>query len=262
VHFAGLENINACLIGTNQNDGVILAFRGTLPPTNLDVLDQLLDWLQDFIAEPVAQPTILPPAATVHRGFWDAVDSLWAQIVPALRTLLAVNPQAKLYITGHSKGGAMAAIAAARLFFGENVQAAGVFLYAPARAGNSIFGSSFPANLPVIRYEHYLDIVPFVPPRLSSIERIMQDLLGDRVGDAHNWDYAPLGTLRFIEEDGTVVGDEPFLTVIRLGQILQRVRTLDFVSIAKAHGPWCQCSLSDGGYMLGVCPNSICAQPR
>jgi hypothetical protein len=72
--FAGLKNINACLIGTNQEGSVILAFRGTLPPTNLDVVPQLRDWMQNFMAEPVARPGILPPGMTVHEGFWDAVD--------------------------------------------------------------------------------------------------------------------------------------------------------------------------------------------
>lgn len=259
-YFAGPENVNACLIGTNQDDGVILAFRGTLPPTNLDVLPQLRDWLQDFFAEPVAQPRILPPTVHVHRGFWDALDTLWPQIVPALRTLLAATP--KLYITGHSKGGAMAAIAAARLFFQENISAAGVYLYAPARTGDSKFVSAFPSTVPVVRYEHYLDVVPFLPPSLHFIDLAgALPVLGDLFRQARGWDYTSLGVLRYIEGDGAVVNDSPGLQSIRLGEILGAVALARWVDVGRAHGPWCRAALSDGGYMLGVCPPSLCASP-
>jgi hypothetical protein len=258
--FAGLKNINACLIGTNQEGSVILAFRGTLPPTNLDVVPQLRDWMQNFMAEPVAKPGILPPGMTVHEGFWDAVDSLWPQIVPALKELLAQDPQAKLYVTGHSKGGAMAALAAARLFFQENIHPTAVYLYAPARAGNSTFVSGFPPTVPVVRYEHHLDIVPFVPPGLQFIELAARVApLSDLFADAKEWDYTPLGTLHYIKADGTVVGDDPILSGIRVEEILARVVTGHPVDIGRAHAPWCQGLLSDGGYMLGVCPTSLCA---
>ncbi len=261
-YVAGPDNINACLIGTNEQDGAILAFRGTLPPTNLDVLPQLRDWMQNFLAEPVAKPGILPPGMMVHQGFWDALDSLWPQIVPVLHGLLAPNPQPKLYITGHSKGGAMAAIAAARLFFQENISATGVYLYAAARAGNSTFASGFPPTLPIVRYEHHLDLVPFVPPNLHFIDLAARvPLLGDLFRDAKGWDYTSLGTLRYIKQDGTIVGDDPLLAGIRAEEILAQVLRGHLVDIARAHGPWCRSALSDGGYMLGVCPTSLCASP-
>src|SRR5450759_331845 len=28
----GIDGVNACLVGTNRDDGVVVAFRGTLPP--------------------------------------------------------------------------------------------------------------------------------------------------------------------------------------------------------------------------------------
>jgi hypothetical protein len=258
--FAGPENINACLIGTNRDEGVILAFRGTLPPTNLDVMPQLRDWLQDFMAKPVSKPGILPPAMTVHEGFWNALDSFWPQIVPALQRLLESNPQPKLYVTGHSKRGAMAALAAARPFFRENIHPTAVHLYAAARAGNSTFVSGFPAAVPVMRYEHHLDIVPFVPPGLHFIDLAARiPLLSDLFKNATGWDYTPLGTLRYIKEDGSVIGDDPLLPGIRAEEILTRVVTGRLVEIGRAHGPWCRGPLSDGGYMLGVCPTSLCA---
>lgn len=258
-YFAGPDNINACLIGINQEDGIVLAFRGTLPPTNLNLPPQVRDWMQDFLAEPVAEPRSLPDGIKVHKGFWSAVDSLWPQMLHALHDLLARDPQPKLYITGHSKGGAMAAIAAARLFFQENIRAAGVYMFAAPRAGNSTFVAGFPSNVRVVRYEQYLDIVPLVPPHLHFIELLAEvPGLDDLFEDAKGWDYTSLGTLRYIKQDGTVVGDNPSLQLVRAGEILAEAVLGHWLKITQAHGPWCRGTLSDGGYMRGVCPPGLC----
>jgi len=260
--FAGPGNINACLIGTNQEDSIVLAFRGTLPPTSFNIPPQVRDWMQDFLVEPVVEPGSLPNGMKVHGGFWNAVDSLWPQMLQALRVLLASDVQRKLYITGHSKGGAMGAIAAARLFFEEKIVAAGLYMYAAPRAGNSIFVSGFPATVPVVRYEHYLDLVPLVPPDLEFIELLAAvPVLGLLFGKAKGWDYASLGALRYIQQDGTVVGDDPRLHVVRGGEILAKVMSGRWLEIARAHGPWCPGTLSDGGYMRGVCPTGLCDKP-
>ncbi|MGD0128930.1 MAG: lipase family protein [Terriglobia bacterium] len=258
-YVAGADDINGCLIGTNLEDGIVLAFRGTLPPTSLNIPPQVRDWMQDFLAEPVAKPGSLPNAMKVHDGFWKAVDSLWPQMLPAVQELLASETQPKLYIAGHSKGGAMAAIAAARLFTEENIVAAGVYMYAAPRAGNSTFVLDFPSAIPVFRYEHYLDIVPFLPPNLQFIDLIAEvPMLGDLLVKATGWDYTSLGTLRYIKQDGTIVGDNPHLNLVRSGEILGQAMLGHWLEIARAHAPWCQGPLSDGGYMRGVCPTGLC----
>lgn len=153
----------------------------------------------------------------------------------------------------------MAALAAARLFFQESISAAGVFLYAPARAGNSVFVSSFPSQVPVIRYEHYLDVVPFLPPNLhhpNVIARIPP--LDEIFKNISPWDYTPLGRLQYIQRDGTVVGDSAGLSLKREEEIILRALAGGAIDIARAHGPWCKGTFSDGGYMLGVCPTSVC----
>jgi hypothetical protein len=260
VYSADTEKINACLVGTNQDDGVILAFRGTLlPGRHLWLTAE--DWANDFRVRPVAKPGILPPGMMVHKGFWDAVDSLWSQLVPAVRDLLGANPHSKLYITGHSKGGAMAAIAAARLFFQEDIRATGVFLYASARAGNSKFVSGFPAEVPAVRYEYQGDIVPLSPPNLEFISVAARaPLLRDLLKEAKDWDYTSLGELRFIKKDGTIVGQDPSLAETHAREIIELLVPGGLVALARAHGPWCKSSICDGGYMLGVCPTGLCGQ--
>ena len=261
VSIGGNPSINACLLGSNA-DGVILAFRGTLPPTNLNIPPQLRDWLNDFDAQPIVLPPSagFPQGVMVHEGFWNALETLWPQITPALRALIEKNPEAKLYVTGHSKGAAMAALAAARLSFQEKISAAGVYLYAPPRAGNSAFVSSFPAQIRVVRYEHYLDVVPFVPPNLDHLKIIAQvPGLDEIFKDVSRWDYTPLGTLRYIRQDGTVVGDSAGLSLIREEEIISHALEGGALDIARAHAPWCQGTLSDGGYMLGICPQGVCS---
>ena len=61
------DEINACLVGKNP-EGIIVAFRGTLPP---GTPDSLPDWLQDFFAEPISYNGL---PGKVHSGFLDAVN--------------------------------------------------------------------------------------------------------------------------------------------------------------------------------------------
>jgi hypothetical protein len=99
-----------------------------------------------------------------------------------------------------------------------------------------------------------------VPPSLPFIDLATRVTgLGEVFKDAKEWNYTPLGTLRYIKEDGTVVGDDPLLSGIRFEEILTRVVTGHLVDIGRAHAPWCQGLLSDGGYMLGICPTGLCA---
>src|SRR5438046_3417697 len=73
---AGAHNINACVVSTNA-DGVILSFRGTLPPLSPDHRQTVLDWFNNFHAELISVPRI---PGRVHEGFWRAIDSIWAPL--------------------------------------------------------------------------------------------------------------------------------------------------------------------------------------
>jgi hypothetical protein len=48
---------------------------------------------------------------SVHRGFWFALDEVW----PELRVALAESKGSNVWLTGHSLGGALALLAAARI---------------------------------------------------------------------------------------------------------------------------------------------------
>ena len=65
----------------------------------------LLDWLGDLDAFLVAGADL---PGLVHQGFLGALDALWPDVANA------IPPGKTLYFTGHSKGGAIANLAAAR----------------------------------------------------------------------------------------------------------------------------------------------------
>lgn len=245
----GEDNVNACLVGTNADDGVILAFRGTLPPDVVKPRD-LLDWLQDFLDKPVSYDGV---PGKVHEGFKDALESLIGQALPEVRNqLAAAGPGAKLYVTGHSKGGGIAPIAGMKLAV-EGVKADAVYTYAAPRAGDQAFAESY--DLSTLRYENRYDVVPHVPPSLSLLGHILEQVpwLKDLFHDVETWNYQPVGELQSIDDQGRIEGDHPGLTLVRWGHLLRALLEGEFERIVKAHYHTC-----GQGYMTAICPEGVC----
>jgi hypothetical protein len=162
----------------------ILAFRGTDPTS-------LVTWLAD--AE-VTQRTFCDskvyPGAKVHAGFFANLQEVWDEVARALsfaRERKFVEPQVPgqprkiaalpeslqaLYVTGHSLGGAMALLAAARLFRGDFADwhpeqlVRGVYTFGQPMVGNPKFAdfvnSTFKEK--IFRHVYNKDVVPHLPP--------------------------------------------------------------------------------------------------
>jgi hypothetical protein len=188
----------AYLIQSHDGRVAILCYRGT-PPTSP------ITWLTDFEVEPVTITVPGPAAAPVrrvHGGFYRNVRSTRFKIVELLQDAIdgksvldpADNPEDEpplggleaLYITGHSLGGASAALFAALLVFDPIKRAAvapdtgseiidrlrAVYTYGSPMIGNPPFADAcnthaFLANN-VIRYVYANDVVPQVPPKASG----------------------------------------------------------------------------------------------
>lgn len=152
-----------CHIVWNKQE-YVLCFRGTEP-----------DEFSDILADLNAIPDRAELDGYVHDGFQDELEKLWDSIKTHIKTYLGDR---KLFITGHSLGGAMATVCASRLV--EKVDA--LFTYGSPRVGSGDFVEA----LKVVHYRHVNnnDIVTAVPPYPL---------------------YHHHGTLRYINRHGKIV---------------------------------------------------------
>ena len=133
-------------IFANDDDAVVVC-RGTEPHDWNDVRADLQ--LGTVVAESVGR---------VHRGFKREVDDLWPRLEQAL-----VNNTRTLWFTGHSLGGAMAAICAGRCvisYIRSNPRA--LFTFGSPRIGNGRYVNY--VQLEAYRWVNNNDIVCRVPP--------------------------------------------------------------------------------------------------
>jgi hypothetical protein len=73
----------------------------------------------------------------VHQGFWDAASSVYPEIWTRVATEMASGR--KLWLTGHSLGGATAATLAFRLQYMDGLPVQGLMTYGAPRVGDSDF---------------------------------------------------------------------------------------------------------------------------
>jgi len=243
-----LDAINACLVGTSS-DGVILAVRGTLPlsfASRQAFSQSALDWLNDG---DIVQVPLAGAAGRVHRGFANTLLGLWPLFVGELTKQLAGGRP--LLVTGHSKGGSVATLAAARLAGLDTTPPPQAFTFAGARAGDADFAGDYEARIAngkikaSWRFEFKDDIVPHLPPQTKGLELLTA--LDPRFGNLDIPEYESAGTLQFINWDGQIVGDSGFLLdVERLFHLSKFVLQGNIPDIATEH------SLDDS-YIPAVC---------
>jgi hypothetical protein len=195
------RTIDMALVG-RVPEGVVVAFRGTLAPFfgGNDGWTVLLDWLNDSMSVCVEDPLY---RGGVHLGFADSVQRLWNDLgdEPGVKnaiqrmldqSLLDRRAKRHLFVTGHSKGGALANLAA---FRASRITAwadmpISVATIAAARAGNADFAKAYAASrIACLRYEMPSDLVPHLPPGPETpawVHGIVKRLVpGLAAGDFH-----------------------------------------------------------------------------
>lgn len=127
----------------------VLVFRGTSSPW---------DWVRDLRVFPV-----LHPWGLVHIGFLKGVESVDFALQEFANHAKRMK---KIWITGHSLGGALALIAAAKLKMQGIVPT--VYTYGQPRVGLSNFADRFNVELPgqLYRFINQSDIVTRIPTLL------------------------------------------------------------------------------------------------
>ena len=185
-----------------QNDRlVILAFRGTefrqpdeLPKRWHDVAS---DWLADADFSLVEFDG---GDGDVHQGFHKALNEVWTPLSATLQALRQAQPERPIWFTGHSLGGALAQLAAAR--FGR---ARAVYTFGSPQVGDHKFATQYrPTHYRVVNnndgvagtqlfgfyrvlpgfYEHtgeliYLDRNGLLQTDAGTLERLADGLLGN-----------------------------------------------------------------------------------
>ncbi len=164
---------------TNDGDQLVLAFRGTEPRV-------LADWLTDFRVQRVS--TIV---GEVHSGFWAAFLLVWGKVLKAVVDAKKDDPLLKVFVTGHSMGGAMACIAAVMLVQ-HGVRVDGLYTFGAPRAFDTQGAENADQVLAgkAFRVVNNNDVVTRVPPRTM--------------------DFRHFGELRYIDWAGVVHSDAEF----------------------------------------------------
>merc|ERR1712232_1553080 len=93
----------------------------------------------------------------VHTGFLTAVRSLWVPLIEDIQKRVDIgseNTQPNIYFCGHSKGGAMASLAAYLFNLDPSLpNVTAVYTFASAKVGNSEFRDAFNRDVNQTSYE-------------------------------------------------------------------------------------------------------------
>jgi len=156
----------------NEHDSVVV-FRGT----------EVNDW-NDIRADANALTAVAETVGKVHRGFKFEVDEIWPHIEKALE-----SNRKPLWLCGHSLGGAMANICAARAMLSYiKTEPEGVFTYGSPRVGCKKYVSH--VKLAHYRWVNNNDIVTRVPPMFLGYRHSGTEMYIDRLGrlkDLRGW---------------------------------------------------------------------------
>ena len=167
------ENQSTQCYVANNDKFAIVAFRGSEIWKKKDKAD-VNKVVSDLKTDIDIWLTNWQQGGKVHRGFKEALEEVWPDLLPYVRKLH--DKGCKIWITGHSLGGALATLFASR--YGN---AQGVYTFGSPRVGNEVFKESF--DVKVYRFVNNHDIVPRVPLPVK---------------------YVHIGELKFIDSDGII----------------------------------------------------------
>ncbi|WP_225442681.1 lipase family protein [Paenibacillus lycopersici] len=155
--YAGDEELFGFVLESER--GVILAFRGTISPT---------DWITDMMAQQTAFKP-LGKGCMTHRGFTEVYMSARDAIFKLLNQTAKGKP---LFVTGHSLGGALATLASADIAVNRPPASLITYTFGAPRVGDPGFARSYNAAVPVTyRVQNEFDVVPHLPPLVYTLPK-------------------------------------------------------------------------------------------
>lgn len=171
---------------SRKGDHYIVAFRGT---QDLDDWFTDADAVQVSLSKHLRDKAPLLDRSQVHQGFQMLAVSLSRKVEKAAKDF---KPRVPVYVTGHSLGGAVAALTALMLRARLKRLDVRLYSYAAPRVGDPAFVAAYNALLPAsYRVVNLADVVPLVPPRIFDI-----------------WRYGDLGQeWAFLNQSGNILGN-------------------------------------------------------
>ncbi len=152
----------------NDND-IVIAFRGTEPN----------EW-NDIKADLNVAKVLAETVGRVHRGFKKEVDDLW----PMLKEMLSQDQQTldkNLWFTGHSLGGAMAAICAGRCLLSHiKTSPEQIHTFGSPRIGTRRYVNH--AKIDFYRWVNNNDVVTRAPPAWLGFRHAGKEMYLDSQG--------------------------------------------------------------------------------
>mgnify|MGYP000870790975 len=136
----------------------------------------LKNWIADLDAPQATYPKCT--GCKVHAGFYIGYQEVSPTVKSQVQLILNKYRNTEIYVTGHSLGAALSALAALdiKATFGKVDQ---LINFGQPRVGNQAFADYLARQLPsTFRVIHYADLVPHLPPL---------ELLGYRHGGAQIW---------------------------------------------------------------------------
>ena len=184
-----------------SNDRMVLVTFGGTDFLNLRDLISDADALQLVYDEQFC----LAPDARVHRGFRDGASTVVRGVMNVVERMSrgeeggegAGGPAKPVWVAGHSRGGALAMLAAAAFARAREQDPAfpplaGVYTYGQPRVGNGVFAETLDARqVPIVRFVNGDDPIPRVPPE----------------SPARRQGYQHAGTLALLTLDGRLQRD-------------------------------------------------------
>lgn len=152
-------------------NSIIISFKGTDPTS-------ITNWIQDltFVSKPVPDWC---DGCTFHTGFYDTYLSVRKDVIALLYKYLAKYPKAKLFVTGHSLGGAQATLCAYDIQKFRLANVTGVVTFGAPRVGNPTFVKNWDVIMNEVnnyRITHFQDPVPHLPLLLMGFQHSTREV--------------------------------------------------------------------------------------
>ena len=172
ISITGFSKNSAQAMIVEHEEYLCMVFRGT---------DEIADWLDNLNAFPVKELF-----GSFHRGFWFSVADIWDGIEQRYQELRAIKKR-PLFITGHSLGGAMATIAAAK-FIHLDLPFISVYTFGQPRAMTKETSQVFDieAKSRFFRFQNNNDLVTRVPARLMGYSHVGSSIYISQTGSIHD----------------------------------------------------------------------------